>query len=39
MLARPSWLLSLPGLAQTSEFYIVQDASTKRCIIVDKKPR
>jgi hypothetical protein len=28
-----------PGLAQaTSEFYIVQDASTKRCTIVDKKP-
>ena len=27
-----------PGLAQTSDFYIVQDASTKRCTIVDKKP-
>jgi hypothetical protein len=27
-----------PGLGQMSEFYIVQDASTKRCTIVDKKP-
>jgi len=27
-----------PGLAQTTEFFIVQDASTKRCTIVDKKP-
>ena len=24
--------------AQTAEFYIVQDASTKKCTIVDKKP-
>jgi hypothetical protein len=29
---------SAPGLAQTSDFYIVQDASTKKCTIVDKKP-
>lgn len=27
-----------PSFAQTSEFYIVQDASTKKCTIVDKKP-
>lgn len=37
MLARPSWWLSLPPVGPTSEFYIVQDASTKRCTIVDKK--
>ena len=24
--------------AQTTEFYIVQDTSTKKCTIVDKKP-
>lgn len=24
--------------AQTAEFYIVQDSSTKKCTIVDKKP-
>ena len=24
--------------AQTAEFYIVQEASTKKCTIVDKKP-
>jgi len=24
--------------AQTAEFYVVQDASTKKCTIVDKKP-
>ena len=27
-----------PSLAQTTEFYIVQDTSTKKCTIVDKKP-
>jgi hypothetical protein len=27
-----------PALAQTAEFYIVQDTSTKKCTIVDKKP-
>jgi len=27
-----------PSLAQTTEFYVVQDASTKKCTIVDKKP-
>jgi hypothetical protein len=27
-----------PAIAQTAEFYIVQDTSTKRCTIVDKKP-
>jgi len=30
--------LALPAAAQTTEFYIVQDASTKKCTIVDKKP-
>ena len=29
--------LSAPALAQ-SEFYVVQDATTKKCTIVDKKP-
>ena len=24
--------------AQTTEFYVVQDTSTKKCMIVDKKP-
>jgi hypothetical protein len=24
--------------AQTAEFYVVQDTSTKKCTIVDKKP-
>lgn len=24
--------------AQTAEFYVVQDSSTKKCTIVDKKP-
>jgi hypothetical protein len=27
-----------PGLAQTAAFYVVQDTSTKKCTIVDKKP-
>ena len=29
-----------PALAQTTvaEFYVVQDTSTKKCMIVDKKP-
>jgi len=26
------------ALAQTTEFYVVQDVKTKRCTIVDKKP-
>jgi hypothetical protein len=26
------------AFAQTAEFYVVQDSSTKRCTIVDKKP-
>lgn len=29
---------SLAAQAQTAEFYIVQDSSTKKCTIVDKKP-
>ena len=27
-----------PALAQTTEFYVVQDTATKKCTIVDKKP-
>lgn len=27
-----------PTIAQAEEFYIVRDATTKRCTIVDKKP-
>ncbi len=31
--------LALPAYAQmAAEFYVVQDASTKKCTIVDKKP-
>jgi hypothetical protein len=33
--------LAVPALAQTTvatEYYVVQDTSTKRCTIVDKKP-
>lgn len=30
--------LASPVFAQTAEFYVVQDTSTKRCTIVDKKP-
>lgn len=30
--------LSVPALAQTTEFYVVQDTSTKKCTIVDKRP-
>lgn len=26
------------AFAQATEFYVVQDSSTKRCTIVDKKP-
>ena len=26
------------AFAQTSEFYVVRDATTKKCTIVDKKP-
>ena len=26
------------SMAQTTEFYVVQDVKTKRCTIVDKKP-
>lgn len=26
------------AIAQTTEFYVVQDVKTKRCTIVDKKP-
>jgi hypothetical protein len=27
-----------PAIAQTTEFYVVQDVKTKKCTIVDKKP-
>ena len=30
--------LALPAVAQTTSFYVVQDAKTKKCTIVDKKP-
>ena len=31
--------LAIPASAQTTtEFYVVQDATTKKCTIVDKKP-
>jgi hypothetical protein len=26
------------AMAQTAEFYVVQDTTTKKCTIVDKKP-
>src|SRR5687767_6259117 len=29
---------STSAFAQTTEFYVVQDAATKRCTIVDKRP-
>ena len=29
---------SASALAQTHEFYVVQDVKTKKCTIVDKKP-
>jgi hypothetical protein len=31
-------LLTGFAAAQTTEFYVVQDTSTKKCTIVDKKP-
>ena len=30
--------VSASAFAQTTEFYVVQDAQTKRCTIVDKRP-
>ena len=30
--------LATPAFAQTTEFYVVQDATTKKCTIVDAKP-
>jgi len=30
--------LSGSAFAQTTEFYVVQDTTTKKCTIVDKKP-
>ena len=30
--------LATPAFAQSAEFYVVQDPSTKKCTIVDKKP-
>jgi len=29
---------SMSAFAQTTEFYVVQDAQTKRCTIVDQRP-
>jgi hypothetical protein len=31
-------LVAGAAFAQAAEFYVVQDSSTKRCTIVDKKP-
>jgi len=31
-------LTATSALAQTTEFYVVRDATTKKCTIVDKKP-
>jgi hypothetical protein len=31
-------LFATAAYAQSAEFYVVQDASTKKCTIVDKKP-
>ena len=31
-------LVTLPVLAQTTEYYVVQDATTKKCTIVEQKP-
>ena len=30
--------LAAPAFAQSAEFYVVQDTTTKKCTIVDKKP-
>ena len=30
--------VSTPALAQTTEFYVVEDVKTKKCTIADKKP-
>jgi len=30
--------LATTALAQTTEFYVVQDAQTKKCTIVDQRP-
>jgi len=30
--------IAVPAFAQSTEFYVVQDTSTKKCTIVDKKP-
>jgi hypothetical protein len=31
-------IVALPVAAQTTEYYVVQDATTKRCTIVEQKP-
>ncbi|MET0671036.1 MAG: hypothetical protein ABWY66_13650 [Xanthobacteraceae bacterium] len=39
MAAALATALVVPAFAQTvTEYYVVQDTSTKRCTIVDKKP-
>ena len=30
--------IAVPAFAQSTEFYVVQDTTTKKCTIVDKKP-
>jgi hypothetical protein len=37
-LALASVLVALASPALAQEFYVVQDAATKKCTIVDKKP-
>jgi hypothetical protein len=38
MLAACAVSFAFAAQAQTTEFYVVQDATTKKCTIVDKKP-
>ena len=33
-----AFAVALTGAASAQEFYVVQDATTKKCTIVDKKP-
>jgi hypothetical protein len=30
--------IAVPAMAQTTEYYVVQDVKTKHCQIVDKRP-
>ena len=38
ILAAFAAIVATPALAQTQEFYVVQDTSTKRCTVVAQKP-